>query len=272
MKQNKLIAMSYKNIVIVIAILAGIPLLLYSLIIVKFNSIKVQTLQNLPRHMIWAHRGFTQGFRDNSIESFDAARSTGYYGIEIDIHFLEGKGFIVAHDISPKMSDNNSVLSLDTVFKRYTDQFYYWLDFKNLDTDNAAESGKILSDLVRTYHLQGHVFIESQRARALRKLKSVGPEIHTIYWLHRNLENKTALFKAKYNTIISGADSVSLPAEHVSESFIENFSHLNMAVFTVNDAETIEQLFQRGVRVVLSDSDMRERFPQVYKYPPKISP
>ncbi len=63
------------------------PVLWYISVIHKFNSIKTKTLNILPRHMIWAHKGYTQGNPENSLESFDAAQKMGYYGIELDVHF-----------------------------------------------------------------------------------------------------------------------------------------------------------------------------------------
>jgi len=131
------------------------PVIWYISVVDKFNSIKTKTFDELPRHMIWAHGGYTQSSPVNSIESFDAAKRMGYYGIELDIHFLEEKGLVVAHDIYPKEADNKHYLLLETVFKRYRDHFYYWLDFKNLDIHNATKSGTILSNYVNLYALGG---------------------------------------------------------------------------------------------------------------------
>ncbi|MEW6002631.1 MAG: glycerophosphodiester phosphodiesterase [Nitrospirota bacterium] len=220
--------------------------------------------------MIWAHRGFTEGYPENSLESFDAAKRMGYYGIELDIHFLEEKGFIVAHDIPQKRRNNESYLLLETVFKRYRNQFYYWLDFKNLDLDKAEKSGKLLSQYIRSYALEGHVFVESTIAEALRKLKSTEPKIDTIFWLPKNLRNRFTLFQAKYYTVLSGADMISVPAKRADDIFFENFSHLNLAIFTVNDPARAEYFFKKGVRIILTDRDMRSEFPSAYNIQPDL--
>lgn len=243
----------------------GIPILLYIFITYQFATIKAKTLSQLPKHMIWAHRGFTQGLSDNSIESFDAAQRMGYYGIELDIHFLENKGFVVAHDI-PRNGTYENYSTLKTVFERYGNRFYYWLDFKNLGINNATKSGSILSEYIKLYALEGHVFVESTNAKALNKLKSTTHQINTIYWLHGHLGNRFTLFQRKYETIISGADTVSIPVRYVNDAFFNNFSHFNIAVFTVNDAILIEYLFKKGVRIVLTDLDMRTKFPLAYRH------
>jgi glycerophosphoryl diester phosphodiesterase len=259
MKHRKYIAAA-----LIIICMAG-PLVWYYSQIYRFNSVRIRTLKNLPRNMIWAHRGYKVGSSDNSIESFDAAKKMGYYGIELDIHFIEGKGFVVAHDIPAKEIYNAASLLLDSVFSRYGKQFHYWLDFKNLDLNNAEKSGKLLSKYINLYGLEGRIFVESREARALGKLKSVAPEVNTIYWMHGSLRNSFELFRAKYDTLVSRADTVSLPAHYVSDVVFSNFSHLNIAVFTVNDAAVIAGLFQRGVRIILTDSDMKQKYPSAYR-------
>ena len=37
-----------------------------------------------------------------------------------------------------------------------------------------------------------------------------------------------------------------------------------MAVFTVNDAGQIEDLFAKGARIILTDTDMRSGYPDAY--------
>jgi glycerophosphoryl diester phosphodiesterase len=265
LKQSPSFIAAHKYIIaLLLIILVGCPILAYITIIYEFNHIKVKTLNNLPRHMLWAHGGYTQGFPYNSLESFDAARRMGYYGIELDIHFMEGKGFIVAHDLPAKITDRGDNLFLNKVLDRYGARFYYWLDFKNLDARNAEKSGKLLSEYIAVYGLEGHVFVESTNPGALRKLKSAAPRVNTIYWLRGHFEKRFAVFKAKFNTVISGADTVSLPGKYADRIFFKNFSHLNMAVFTVNDAGQIEYLFAKGARIILTDLDMRTGYPDAY--------
>ena len=260
------IARNHKYIVAsLLFISVSTPILWYSIIIYQFTTIEPKTLSQLPRNMLWAHRGFTQGHPENSIESFDAAERMGYYGIELDIHFLERKGFVVIHDL-PQDGTCENCLTLTTVFDRYRDHFYYWLDFKNLDLNNATKSGRILSEYIKLYTLEGHVFVESMNAKALKKLKLTVPQINTIYWIRGNLKNRFTLFRMKYGTVISRTDTVSMPVHHVSDIYFNNFSHLNMAVFTVNNAKRIEHFFKKGVRIVLTDVDMKTKFPSTFRH------
>jgi glycerophosphoryl diester phosphodiesterase len=254
-----------RTIVLLLVILAGCAFLGYVSIIYMFDNIKVKTLNNLPGHMLWAHRGYAHGLPENSLESFDAARKMGCYGIELDIHFIEGRGFIVAHDLPAKESGKGDHLFLNKVLDRYRDRFYYWLDFKNLDRKNAEKSGELLSAYIAAYGLEGHVFVESTRPWALRALKSVAPRVNTIYWLRGHFERRFAALKAKYNTVISGADTVSLPVKYAGDIFFDNFSHLNIAVFTVNDAGKTGELFAKGARIILTDTDMRSGYPDAYR-------
>jgi len=250
---------------LVFVILAGCVFLGHFSIMYMFDNIKVKTLNNLPGHMLWAHRGYAQGLPENSMASFDAAWKMGCYGIELDIHFIEGRGFIVAHDLPAKETGKEDGLFLNTVLDRYGDRFYYWLDFKNLDRQNAEKSGKLLAEYSAFYRLEGHVFVESTRPWALRALRSAAPGVNTIYWLRGHFEKRFAVVKAKYNTVISGADTVSLPVQYANDIFINNFSHLNMAVFTVNDAGKTGELFAKGARIILTDTDMRSVYPDAYR-------
>jgi glycerophosphoryl diester phosphodiesterase len=253
----------FKALIIFIFII--VTIIWYFSVIHKFNSLKPRTLKNLPSRTIWAHRGFTQGYTENSLDSFDAARRLGYYGIELDIHYLDGKGIVVAHDIQKNNSITQNYLFLETVFSRYKYDFYYWLDFKNLSDSNAQISAELLLKHIDLYKLTGHVFVESTKLSALRRLKEIAPDIYTIYWLPGNLHIKPVLFFTKYQLLHSDIDIVSIPEKYVSDILFDNFSHLNLAIYTVNNPERVDYYFRKGTRIILSDVNMRPIFPEAYR-------
>ena len=50
--------------------------------------------------IVWAHRGFSSRYPENTMVAFEAARNAGADGIETDVH-LTKDGEVVASDIKP---------------------------------------------------------------------------------------------------------------------------------------------------------------------------
>ena len=67
-----------------------------------------------------AHRGYSQYYVDNTEESFLAAASTGFYGIETDIRKTQDGYYVCSHDDTVYYADNSSLKIADADLSELT--------------------------------------------------------------------------------------------------------------------------------------------------------
>ena len=66
---------------------------------------------------VWAHRGNSCQFPENTLEAFESALSLGADGLELDVHFTSDEQIVVTHDESiERVSDG--VGRVADVYKR----------------------------------------------------------------------------------------------------------------------------------------------------------
>ena len=101
-------------------------------------------------------------------------------GIETDVYFDNKKNcFEVYHD-----SSATSTLNLDSLLSAYQEKGLHagvWLDFKNLDANNALLSLRETIRLKNNYGLQGKMIIESSSPQYLRQFCDSG--FYTSYYV-----------------------------------------------------------------------------------------
>ncbi len=254
-----------KQMVFLIFLAAATPLLLGQVIEWKYNESSKRTV-NLPRHMIFAHAGQTGKsgvFKPNSAQAVSEAARLGYYGVELDVHYIDSQ-LILAHDM-PK--DSNMPL-LEDIFTEHNGELYYWLDFKNLKqlgNDDITRAGRLLSEYVHKFSLEGKVIVESTSHRAIGRLKSASPEIYTCYWLTVPATSRQWVFAKKYEIIKSRADCVSIAKENLTSKVLENFTQRQLNVFTLNNPAEVKRLFSEGVWIILSDINLKDEVPFAYR-------
>lgn len=90
--------------------------------------------------MIIAHRGYSERHKDNSIDSFKAAISSGFDMIELDLNICKTGELVIYHDFMINNQSVNSytlheleslgVVSLDKYFKLVNNSIRSYLDIK----------------------------------------------------------------------------------------------------------------------------------------------
>ncbi len=123
-----------------------------------------------PHDKLWAHR-------INTIEEMEPAFQN-FAGVELDIYYESSEGrFDVRHH------GELSGLSLRDYFKgiKNPNYYYYWIDFKNLQTDNQETSYKLLDEILNQFNIRENVIVEAVNPIALGYY--VNREIFTSYWI-----------------------------------------------------------------------------------------
>ncbi len=134
-----------------------------------YNNEQSIPFYNNSHNKLWSHRV-------NDVEEIMPTLEN-FPGVELDV-FFEGDHFDVRHDGTP------TGLTLKTYFSSIKNPYfyYYWLDFKNLNTNNAADSYQLLSDLLIEFNIMDNVIIESFDTQALGYYSE--RNIHTSFWVY----------------------------------------------------------------------------------------
>lgn len=125
----------------------------------------------LFKEKIWVHR-------TNSIEKLKEVQND-YYGVELDVEFLDSLNvFDVNHPPVKSIG-----LKLEDYFKDARNNLHYWLDFKNLNTENTTKALLHLELICKTQKINfSNVIVESGNIQLLKIYHDKGFKVS--YYLH----------------------------------------------------------------------------------------
>lgn len=214
---------------------------------------------------VWAHRGFHAVAAENSVASVSAAVAKGFCGAEIDVQWFSDRGLVVAHD----EIEENDLLPNALTLAQLLDSLpqppkYLWLDFKNLDTHNAAAAAAHLDSLIARHHFAHRFVVESVNAVPLRMLWWHAPNVMPAYWINRPpYSRKGFLHDAQIAAAIGllGLPALSVPQEMLTDHLTMLFGHVAIFTWTCNNREEMEYARAHGARLVLTDGDFAGLYP-----------
>lgn len=204
---------------------------------------------------LFAHRGFhSQNVAQNSIASLNAAYQNKFRAIEFDIWFLEGK-LVLKHDFPTKDEIKNLANFRD--YFSFKNHFSYWLDFKNLDENNAKEALFLVkkeldeaainmdqvyfAPFITDYKIAAKIFAEMRRVFGENiQLVAVCEKLENEKALHEFLQKD----KIKFLSIFHGL---------LDKAFVKKFSGIEIFAWTINDLKTLKELEALGVRNFATD-------------------
>jgi len=194
--------------------------------------------------MIWKHSAGT-------IQEIQLAKSEKYCGAEIDVN-LHPDGVFISEYYNHLNLDAPKLVDL---IKSAPSIQYWWLDFKNLEYDNAAMASSALMDLAGM--TDGRIIVESHNFLGLLFLNTEDSEILKAYWLAKN-PKPYLYFLYLARSILAMAvinpDLVTLFANQAgSNDYIWVGSRQRMA-FTVNDENILNELYLKDIEVILTDT------------------
>ena len=219
-------------------------ILIFLLFVFRFHGTSYKFDPNvceLP--MKWKHSAAT-------FEQIQSAIKDKYCGIEIDIN-LHPEGFFIAeyHD-----SLNIDAPKLLDLMKSFPSIQYWWLDFKNLKYDNADLASFALEEL--TNITSGKIIVESHNFWGLFFLNTNNNQIFKAYWLAKNSKRYLYflyLARSIFAMIFINPDFVTMFEHQVdTNDYIWVGSRQRLA-FTVNNIETLNNLYLNNIEVVLTD-------------------
>jgi len=164
----------------ILALIVIIPVIIITIVGEGFGDRPYAEL-NDGRPIIFAHRGLTNYFAENSLEGFTHCKKRGFKAVEIDIRHTKDNRLMVFHDkncyellgIDTAINDinadflqgkhliyrdsvtKNTVMSLDQFLLRFKDSFIIYLDIKD-NTKTVADS---LLPYFKKYDIYNNVLV-----------------------------------------------------------------------------------------------------------------
>ncbi|CAM3853324.1 glycerophosphodiester phosphodiesterase [Alicyclobacillus pomorum] len=231
------------------------------------------------RTKVWAHRGYSSTYPENTMPAFQAALDIGVDGIEFDIHLTKDGHIVVHHDEQVDRTSNGSGwirdLTLEEI-QRLDAGSWFGPAFAGTRIPTLEAVLRLIADSKRTvevnierkagmvaypgleeqawqmvcaYGLTNQVIFSSFNHFVLRDLKSAHPEAKIGLLYMEGLVNPWVYAKH--------LDATAIHPFYLSidREVVEGTRNCGIAVhtFTVDDVESAERLMRWGVDAIITD-------------------
>ncbi len=230
-------------------------------------------------HKIWSARGIygTDGVEQNSLESLAQGFEAGALGVEVDLHYdVQMKQFIISHDHPYKDAEgklvyiqkNGKLLTLQEVFEKFSEKYYFWMDYKNLgklSTQETSEAIARLLEITQKNDIRERIYIEGTHPFKLADYTKAG--FKTIFDIQPLSESSFTttmvleLYKAFYargGFTVLGMHYGKLDNPTYGEKMKEILGDIPVFLYHVpDDSELLDSLIDnKQVRVMLVGRDI----------------
>lgn len=261
-------------IVIVISIL--IPVILITIIGGGFGERSGDFVLNNGKPIVFAHRGMTNYFAENSLEGFNQSDKLGFTAIETDIRMTKDKRLLIFHDESCKrlvgvdtiitkmnakdiqsmhliyggFKTENMVLSLDQFLKTFKDSMILYLDVK----DNRKIVADSLLGYFNRYDLYNSTMVADENFLFLAYIKFKDPKIITVLeGFNAGREQYYYIMPKNFKPDFYSSFIFNVNEEHMQ--FLKANDLLNKKIVYSVTPENIEEVYDLGLQHIIIDYD-----------------
>ncbi|MCT6924199.1 glycerophosphodiester phosphodiesterase [Metasolibacillus sp.] len=239
----------------------------------------------MSKPAIFAHRGASGQFPENTMLAFEEALRSGVDGIELDVQLTKDGEVVIIHDEKVDRTTNGQgfvkdftlaeleeldagswfsskfagqrLMTLDTVLAWMQEEGNHLrlnIELKNDQIQYVGLEEKVLS-LIEDYDLQERIIISSFNPFSLQRVRMQNAEIEMGYLVLGTPEN--ALWIAKE----IGANAIHCEAPYALSAYGEAAKRAGypLRIYTVNAEDEYKQLVEAGVEVIMTD------FPERFK-------
>ncbi|MBP5159294.1 MAG: glycerophosphodiester phosphodiesterase [Lachnospiraceae bacterium] len=232
----------------------------------------------------YAHRGFSGKYPENTMIAFRNAVKAGADGIELDVQFskdgvlvichdekvdrtTDGKGFIKDFTLEELKRLDASGKFAGVYGKQEIPTFREYLEMiadTGLETNIELKTGRFeypgieqaVYDMVKEFGLEERVLISSFNHFSVMRMKKIAPELKTGFLTEAWIMDAGA-YTERHGVDSYNPEYYSLTEENVAE--IKAHGRM-IYCYTVNDEETVRDLFFKGVDCVIGNHpDMAKR-------------
>lgn len=239
----------------------------------------------MSKPAIFAHRGASGQFPENTMQAFEEALRSGVDGIELDVQLTKDGEVVIIHDEKVDRTTNGQgfvkdftlaeleeldagswfsskfagqrLMTLDTVLAWMQEEGNHLrlnIELKNDQIQYVGLEEKVLS-LIEDYDLQERIIISSFNPFSLQRVRMQNAEIEMGYLVLGKPEN--ALWIARE----IGANAIHCEAPYALSAYGEAAKRAGypLRIYTVNAEDEYKQLVEAGVEVIMTD------FPERFK-------
>ncbi len=225
---------------------------------------------------IFAHRGYSSKYPENTMLAFQKASEVGADGIELDVQLTKDGQVVVIHDetINRTTYNKGSVcqFTLAELKQVHKAKYFFQKDKEEIPTlkevlEWMTQSKMLLNielknnvnpyvgleekvlDLIKDYRLMDKVIISSFNHDSIAKLSKLNTEIELAPLYNQRL------FEPWNYAITLGAKGIHPKATTLTKETIEISQAAGIAVrpYTVNNPKKLLNLFQAGCEAVITD-------------------
>ncbi|GLC89660.1 glycerophosphodiester phosphodiesterase [Lysinibacillus piscis] len=233
----------------------------------------------MSKPAIFAHRGASGEFPENTMMAFEEAKRIGVAGIELDVQLTKDEQLVIIHDervdrttdgtgfvkdftladitaldagswFSPNFAGER-LTTLNTVFawmKEEGNHLRLNIELKNDQIRYLGLEEKVLA-LIKEYDLEERIIISSFNPFSLQRVRMLNASIEIGYLIFGMPDN--ALWIAQEIE----ANAIHCQAEYALSAFGEAAMQAGfpLRIYTVNDEAEYKQLVAAGVEVIMTD-------------------
>ncbi len=226
---------------------------------------------------VFAHRGFSGLYPENTMLAFRKAEEVGSDGVELDVHLSKDGKLVIIHDEAllrttglPGIVSDYTLFELtkikasktkDDKFEAFIPSFEEYCDFashSSMVTNIEIKTNRTwykdielkLWEMIKAFHLEEKVLFSSFNWLSCAKIKKLAPEVPCAL-LYENQNVRHLAYQAKdsgYSFL--HPDFLLLDDECVAEC---KESGVGLNVWTINDEERMQKLIDWDVEGVISN-------------------
>lgn len=222
--------------------------------------------------LVTAHRGYSAVYPENTMAAFIGAVEIGADCMELDVQQTKDGEIVVMHDSNLKRTTgvDGDIWATDYEELRYLD-VGSWKDVKykeetiptleqvlkyargkirvNIElkpTGHETNFEKQVLEIIEKTHTEKMVYVSSMKYECLETVKSLNPDVKTIYITSVSFGNYKEL---------EAADGYSVEASMLTQKFV-NKAHANgkeVHVWTVNKEESMTEVMKLDIDAIITD-------------------
>lgn len=226
---------------------------------------------------VFAHRGYSNKYPENTMLGFKKAIEVGCDGIELDVQLSKDGEIVVIHDYEVGRTTGAPGLVCDYTAKQLAalnayDEYEGIFGFTPIPTlreyFDMVKSEKIITnieikntpyphngieekvaDLIREYGLQDRIMISSFNHLALEKIKKLMPQLPTAALIDGYLYKPEAYVKT------FGAQYLNINHKLIDQEYVDTLktNGIEIQAWTADKAEDIERLLSLQVNSIITD-------------------
>jgi glycerophosphoryl diester phosphodiesterase len=219
---------------------------------------------------LFAHRGLAlNGIVQNSVDSLRNAYGGGFRAVEFDIWFFDGK-LLLKHD-RPQKSEIKFLPILRDYFS-YKNEIVYWMDFKNLDENNAEAALKMVKKEmdkagVKLEQVYFAPFTSNYKkaAKIFSAIRKIFGEKAQVVAVCKKFAGRN--YKEKLRNFLDQNSVKSLSISHrlINKNFMKIFNGIEIFAWTVNNLKTLRRLEGIGAKNFATDKITQAIYDNHYK-------